>query len=110
MKGIGESAVEPGAPASASGFYLHSMACIGVIFPREAEGSGMVLVYPGFSGELALPLATACVPRAGTGRTGPRDESFGFLVPAVQRDPERPGETRPPPILCFPPTLTVGLS
>lgn len=48
-------AVEPGAPASISGFYLHSVACIGVIFPREAEGSGMVLDHPGFSRELALP-------------------------------------------------------
>lgn len=32
-----------------SGFYFHSIACIGVILPREADGSGMLLVHPGCS-------------------------------------------------------------
>lgn len=49
------------------------MVCIGVIFPREAEGSGMLLVHPGSSGELAVP----CVPRAGTGVIGLRDGNRG---------------------------------
>lgn len=72
--------------------------------------------------ESLLALAAACVPRAGTGRAGHGNPgrraglpfSFGFLVAAVQGDPEQPRGIGllplPAPALCFPRKLTVGSS
>lgn len=47
-------------------FYLKSVTSIWVIFPREAKGPGVLLVAPGFSGELGPVLQAACVPGVGT--------------------------------------------
>lgn len=78
-----------------SRFYFHSMACIGVILPREADGSGMLLVHPGFSGELAVPWLQPVCPGLAPGekvqgRGDGSPSSLGFFVPAVQGDPELP--------------------
>lgn len=66
-----------------SGFYFHSMACIGVILPREADGSGMLLVHPGFSGALAVPwLQPVCpglAPGEVQGRGDGSSSSLGFF-------------------------------
>lgn len=80
-----------------SGFYFHSMACIGVILPREADGLWNAACPSWLLWRVGCALAATCMPRPGTRRNGPRKErwlafSFGFFVPAVQRDPGCPGE------------------
>lgn len=62
---------------------------MGVIFPREADGSGMLLVHPGFSGGELVRLF-----------------SFGFLVPAILGNSELPWGSD----LFFPRKVIIGLS
>lgn len=109
MKGIWEIAVEPGAPVSMGGFYLYSMACIGVIFPREAEGSRMVLVYPGFPRDLALPWLQPVCPGLAPGEQAQGVRVLDFLFLQSSMIQSGPGETLPSPHPLLPPHTYCGV-